>query len=135
MDFRKATELFSDPDFDGDPVQIYEPKGGDPPIPPDDGGGTDNGDDGVIIDGPFPPINGGTGRVKYYVDDVPVSVVAERVQYYGKDGKLITESLKDYTRKNARKEFSSLDSFLVRWSKARKLSSRSWKKMEFCSVL
>ncbi len=35
-------------------------------------------------------------RVKYVVNDVEVSVVAERVQYYDKDGKLITESLKDY---------------------------------------
>ena len=28
IDFKKATELFADPDFDGDPVQIYEPRGG-----------------------------------------------------------------------------------------------------------
>src|SRR6185295_4600324 len=36
MDFRKATELFADPTFDGEPVQIYEPKGDDPVVPPDD---------------------------------------------------------------------------------------------------
>src|SRR3989442_9907486 len=36
MDFRKATELFADPNFDGDPVQIYEPKGDDPVVPPDE---------------------------------------------------------------------------------------------------
>jgi len=35
IDFKKATELFADPDFDGDPVQIYEPKPDDPPVPPD----------------------------------------------------------------------------------------------------
>ena len=27
MDFKRATALFADPDFDGDPVQIYEPEG------------------------------------------------------------------------------------------------------------
>src|SRR5713226_3483399 len=125
MDFRKATDLFADPDFDGDPVQVYEPKSGESVVPPDDGGkagesGGSRGDEGgeVIIDGLFPPGDGGRHRIKYYVDDVAVSVVAERVQYYGKDGKLITESLKDYTRKNVLKEFSSLDSFLVHWSKA-----------------
>jgi type I site-specific restriction endonuclease len=35
IDFKKATELFADPDFDGDPVQIYEPKANDSPVPPD----------------------------------------------------------------------------------------------------
>src|SRR5205823_11444686 len=37
MDFRRATALFADPDFDGDPVQIYEPKAGESPVPPEEG--------------------------------------------------------------------------------------------------
>ena len=36
MDFKKATELFADPAFDGEPVMIYEPKGDESPVPPDD---------------------------------------------------------------------------------------------------
>jgi type I restriction enzyme R subunit len=52
--------------------------------------------------------------------EVSVHVVAERVQYYGPDGKLITESLKDYTRKAVRKEFASLDDFLRRWTETEK---------------
>jgi len=52
------------------------------------------------------------------VADVPVSVVAERVQYYGKDGKLITEALRDYTRNAIRQKYASLDAFLTTWSKA-----------------
>jgi type I restriction enzyme R subunit len=47
-------------------------------------------------------------------------VVAERVQYYDADGKLITESLKDYTKKTLVKEFSSLNDFLKKWSVADK---------------
>ena len=47
-----------------------------------------------------------------------VTVIAERVQYYDKDGKLITESLKDYTKKTVRREFASLDDFLKRWTSA-----------------
>ncbi|NEN25362.1 DEAD/DEAH box helicase family protein [Cryomorpha ignava] len=124
MDFRKATNLFADPEFDGDPVQIYEPQPDEPVVPPDDlpinppdepptGGG-----DGTCVD---PPIIGPDGGPppeprKYYLNDVEVSVVYERVQYYGSDGKLITESLKDYTRKNITKEFSSLDGFIARWN-------------------
>ena len=57
-------------------------------------------------------------RTKYVVDDVAVQVVSERVQYYDNDGKLITESLKDYTRNAILGEFASLDAFLQRWTTA-----------------
>jgi len=124
MDFKKATELFADPDFDGDPVQIYEPGPNETPVPPDD-------DQPIDIDGEETPIviddeeiiidiEGGESPRKYYVHDVPVYVVSERVQYYGKDGKLITESLRDYTRNTMKKEFVSLDDFLRRWDSASK---------------
>ena len=55
---------------------------------------------------------------KYYVDDVEVRVATERVQYLDADGKLITESLKDYTRKTVRKAYASLDDFLNVWNDA-----------------
>lgn len=121
IDFRKATELFADKDFDGQPVQIYEPKEGDPVVPPDEaGGGTDEGetvvDEGVQIG----RTGKGVKRTKYYVGDVEVQLVSERVQYYGADGKLITESLNDYTRKAVQKNFASLNDFLTRWTSADK---------------
>lgn len=121
IDFRKATELFADKDFDGEPVQIYEPKEGDPIVPPDEyEGGTDEGE--AIVDEGVQVGRTGKGakRTKYYVGDVEVRLVSERVQYYGKDGKLITESLKDYTRKAVQKNFASLDEFLNRWTGADK---------------
>jgi type I restriction enzyme R subunit len=121
MDFKKATELFADPDFDGPPEQIYEPEGDDPPVPPD----PPPGDDDVPPGGeqppepPLPPELPGEKRTKYVVGgEVTVYVVAERVQYYGPGGKLITESLKDYTRKAVRKEYASVDDFLRRWTNA-----------------
>ncbi|MBI3985799.1 MAG: DEAD/DEAH box helicase family protein [Lentisphaerae bacterium] len=120
MDFKKATELFADPDFDGDPVQIYEPGEGEPPVPPEDGVAGDAGPDGSAQ--PLPPEHGGK-RLKYVIDDVPVSIVAERVQYYGADGKLITESIRDYTRKSVLRQFCSLDVFLHAWSKAERKSA------------
>ena len=51
---------------------------------------------------------------------MPVYVVNERVQYYGVNGKLITESLKDYTRIQLGKRFRSLDDFLHTWNDADK---------------
>ncbi len=110
MDFKKATELFADPDFDGEPVVIYEPSKGGPVTPPED-----EDDDGDDTGHPEPE-----GRVKYVISGVTVMVVAERVQYYGKDGKLITESLRDYTRTAVKEHYASVDDFLRRWSSADK---------------
>ena len=114
MDFKKATDRFADPEFDGEPVVIYIPGPGDSPVPPDDlgpEGQPEKGDDSYPegFDGKREK------RVKYVVNDVEVSVVAERVQYYDKDGKLITESLKDYTRRSIQTEYASLDQFLQAW--------------------
>ncbi len=138
LDFKKATELFADPDFDGEPVKVYEPKGDDDSIVPDDETTDDEPADGVTeaegeyeiepgeswqSDDPFTAAGlaedeSAGKRVKYVVDDVEVSVVAERVQYLGPDGKLITESLRDYTRKKVKEQFASLDDFLRRWQDA-----------------
>ena len=112
MDFKKATELFRDPDFDGEPVVIYEPGDDDDPVPPDPEPG--DGDDDTITD-PDPP-----GKKKIYVSGVEAYIVAERVEYYGPNGELITESYRDFTRKKVHKEFASLDDFLRRWNTAEK---------------
>ena len=129
MDFRNATALFADPDFDGEPVQIYVPGEYDTPVPPDEptdqpepadirpgspsDAGWPDGSDGNGGDGA-----GGSKPTKYYVDDVEVRIATERVQYLDADGKLITESLKNFTRKAVRKAYASLDAFLTEWSAA-----------------
>lgn len=121
MDFKKATELFADKDFDGEPVMIYVPEDGQSPVPPEEVPAlTEDSEDGETLP-PFEKggIEGGFSKpMKYVLGDVTVYVVAERVQYYGPEGKLITESLKDYTRQTVRKDYSSLDDFLRCWSKA-----------------
>ena len=111
MDFRGATVHFADPDFDGEPVQIYEPGEGDPVVPPDPP--SDDGDE-TIIDGPFEPPGEGAGS-KIYVDGVSATIIAERVQYLDENGRLITESLRDFTKRALKKRFASLDDFLKRW--------------------
>jgi type I restriction enzyme, R subunit len=123
IDFKQATALFADPAFDGDPVQIYEPGEGDPVAPPDDvepiseplREGQPPYDD---LGAPLDPDNDGTPVRRYYVDDVEVKVATERVQYLDADGNLITESLRDYTRKTLRKSYQSLDAFLAEWKGA-----------------
>jgi len=122
MDFKKATELFADPAFDGDPVQIYQPGPGESPVPPEQPTDAD-GQEGPVTPNEADPTLPDTGGVKdprprYVVNNVTVTVIAERVQYYGADGKLVTESLRDYTRNQVRLQFASLDAFLRRWSNA-----------------
>ena len=116
MDFKKATELFADEDFDGPPIQIYDPEPGDPIDSPDDGGSGEYGGKGED-----PGTGGGEigdPHVKYVVKGVDVNVVAERVQYLGADGKLITESLTNYTKQCVKKKFATMKDFLKSWSEA-----------------
>jgi type I restriction enzyme R subunit len=125
LDFKRATELFADPDFDGDPVQIYEP-GPDQPSSRRDpraaGGG--DGQPGDPLTGPpsAPSSAGGDGPAEPKKvrrrRQVNVAVARERVQYLNADGKLITESLRDYTRINLGKAYDSLDGFLQAWNSA-----------------
>jgi type I restriction enzyme R subunit len=110
LDFRNATRLFADPTFNGPDVQSeeYDPeqyKGKhliapvDIPLKP---GEEDNG--------------GREKKKKIYINNVSVELISERVQYYDKDGKLVTESLKDFTRKNILQDYASLDDFLQFWT-------------------
>ena len=125
MDFRGATSHFADPDFAGEPVQIYEPDEDGPVTPPDDhpppdgNGDTDPpppDDNGTMVD--YPP--GGPGQRKVYVDGIEATIVAERVEYLDEKGKLVTESLRDFTKRALRKRFASLDDFLSRWESTRR---------------
>jgi type I restriction enzyme R subunit len=127
MDFKGATRLFADPDFDGDPVVIYEPKPGDPVVPPDVAyplhadeseappylGGSDETDTGG---------GGQGGRIKYVIGDVDVRLAVERSLYLDANGKLITESfrvlLKDDIRKSLQAQSGTLTDFLRRWNTA-----------------
>lgn len=125
LDFRKATELFADPDWDGPPIQVYEVPEDDQDVKPPQPSLTDEpiteaieeilADPDHVIDDA--EADSEDARV-YVVSGVRFTVVAERVQYYDRDGKLVTESLKDYTRRTVREEFATLDDFLNRWRAA-----------------
>lgn len=127
MDFKGATRLFADPDFDGEPVVIYEPKPNEPVVPPEDTNPSGIGESESPPYGPGPTGDdtgggGGEGRVKYVIGDVNVHVAVERSQYLDIDGKLITEDyrvlLKDDIKKTLQAEFGNLTGFLRRWNSA-----------------
>lgn len=102
FDFRDVTRLFHDPDFDG-PIEQqddYEPgKPGDGPEEP-----------------PKPPVPGSEKKPKYVLGDTTVTVSQKHVQYLDKNGNLITESLIDYTKRNVKDKYASLDEFLTAWN-------------------
>jgi type I restriction enzyme R subunit len=128
MDFRRATVLFADPDFDGPPEQIYEPKQDETVVPPDNAEDDENFRE--TPDSPWGEVGddvpGGDNEnidqkpTKYYVNNVEVRLATERVQYLDANGKLITESLKDYSRKAVREAYTSLNDFLTVWNDAEK---------------
>lgn len=119
LDFKKATELFADPDFDGEPVQIYFPPPSGTPVPPEtDPGGTKTDPEPPVMppEGPIIYVDPhGEPHKKYYVRDVPVEVIGKRIQYLDEHGKLITESLHDHTQKTVTGKYASLDEFLQIW--------------------
>jgi type I restriction enzyme, R subunit len=125
LDFKNASRMFADPDFDGEPVQIFETTEDGEIVPPEEddiideeNGDIDDNDDaddweGSDIVGGFEPSD---RPVIYRVNDVKVKVLSKRVQYLDDDGKLITESIIDYTKRNILNQYSSLDSFLNAWN-------------------
>ncbi len=115
LDFRNATRLFADPAFNGPEIQSedYDPE-------------NYKGKKKVVIDvNPPKDIDppGGEKKKKIYINNVEVVLLSERVQYYDKDGKLVTESLIDFTRKNILQDFASLDDFLTLWTSDEKRSA------------
>lgn len=137
LDFKKATELFADERFDGIPEKVMDTTPQDIADPDsdfeeqfdeheeeteDDITGVDEDpapytvtDSGDV--GPLPEEDENKVR-KFHVNGVAVGVIAQRVQYYDADGKLVTESFKDYTRKTLLKEYASLDDFTRKWQGA-----------------
>jgi type I restriction enzyme R subunit len=110
MDFKNATQQFKDPDFDGDPVVIYDPEPDDDPVPPDPDPDPDDDPD------PDQPV----GVKKLRVSGVDVMILKKTVEYRGEDGKMITESYCDYSRRNIRNEYTSLDEFIKSWNATKK---------------
>ena len=131
IDFRNVTDLFADPDFDGDPVRIKvsgedddltgieaEEEASVAPIVDEEAG------EEYIIDLEPPDISVREApqeygvREKVFVNGVDVTALVSREMYFDHDGKPITVSLKDYTREQILSEYASLDEFLNRWKKA-----------------
>lgn len=128
MDFRNVTRHFADPDFDGEPVQVgtfgEDDNPADAVVTPVDEDilvdeANEDGDPWEDIDDTGGEIEDGEVR-RFYVDIVEVKLLNQRIQYYDDDGKLVTESLKDYSRKKINEKYSSLDEFLRKWKDSEK---------------
>ena len=130
LDFRNATDLFADKNFDGDPIRIKpvseetdlshiidEEENDTSPIIDEV-----SGEDITIVPPSVrypetPETIGGAGepRKKVYINGVNVSVLISRELYFDQQGKPITTSLKDHTKGIIKEQFASLDEFLNKW--------------------
>ena len=129
LDFRNATDLFADKDFDGDPIRV-KPVSEDTDlehiIDEEEQETTEIIDDltGEIIDIVPPKVRDLVSeppleyqkREKVYVNGVDVSVLISRELYFDQHGKPITISLKDHTRNIIKQNYASLDDFLTKWN-------------------
>jgi type I restriction enzyme R subunit len=137
MDFKNATRLFQDKEFDGEPVTVYEPRPEEPVIPPEDLTIADTVGDAGDASGPDTEANTSeltdsdfastqirepTAQSRYSIDDVRVRTAIERSHYLDANGRPVTEDyrvlLRDEIRKTLQREFASLADFLRRWTEA-----------------
>ena len=130
LDFRNVTDLFADPEFDGDPIRVK-------PVSEDTNLSNivdeEENDTSPIVDEitgeeieiepkiRYPEPQTTTDKVneprqKVYVNGVDVSVLISREMYFDNDGKPITTSLKDHTKELIKGQFASLNDFLNKWN-------------------
>lgn len=134
MDFRNATELFADKNFDGEPIRIKEISEDtnfeevvaeendlDTPISteytPEEAEELSNAVNEVKetykTKNFFTP---SLKRTKVFVNGVEVTLLTERELYFDNNGKPITKSLKDYTKDIIQAQYNTLDDFLNKWN-------------------
>lgn len=133
LDFRNATDLFADKEFDGDPIRVKPVSQNedlslviieeeqDTSICHDEITGEKIHFEKPSIRHPDGRTTEGNAvvrekRKKIFVNGIDVAILSEREMYYDKNGALITVSLKDYTREIIKERFASLDDFLKKWN-------------------
>ena len=101
LDFRNATAKFKDPKFDGDP-EPPQGKSVKPYTLPEE--------PSSVVSEP---------HVKYLVEGEKIAITTEIVSILGEDGKTMrTESITDFTRKQIRKRYATLNDFVKNWTEA-----------------
>lgn len=140
LDFRNVTDLFADPDFDGDPIRVKPVAQGDDLSLVvleeeenklkvlDEATGEEiifqkaeiRYPDGSHVAGFWTTHEPAVPREKVVVNGIDVSVLVSREMYFDQNGKPITSSLKDHTRQLIQGQYASLDDFLQKWNAAGK---------------
>ena len=101
LDFRNATAKFKDPNFDGAPEPPQGKRGKPYTIPEEPSS---------VVSEP---------HVKYLVEGEKIAITTEIVSILGEDGKTMrTESITDFTRKQIRKRYATLNDFVRNWTEA-----------------
>jgi type I restriction enzyme R subunit len=136
LDFRNATDLFADPQFDGEAIRV-KPVSEDTDLTGiiDEEENCPNRDlpdlqdypdynvevfENKVCEPPKPYVTTPLKekRQKVVVNGVDVSILIIRELHFDKNGKPITISLKDYTRELIQGKYASLDDFINHWNES-----------------
>ncbi len=134
LDFRRATDQFSDPNFDGDPVQIKEVNQGEELITPDeiedivedvknDGQNQEEQHAKILTNDEIRDYSSDEnfGKIeKIYIDNVEVNIAFKQTQILDQKGRLMTGSFKDFSKNKILEIYKSLDDFINEWNSEEK---------------
>lgn len=133
LDFRNATDNFTDSAFDGDPLRVKpitqdvdltgiedEETEDETPIIDEVSGEEITIAKPVIRNPVEEPPTEYIKRPKQYINGVNVSVLVSRELFFDSNGKPITISLKDHTKEIIKGKYASLEDFLLTWNHADK---------------
>ncbi|MFC0932858.1 EcoAI/FtnUII family type I restriction enzme subunit R [Pasteurella multocida] len=122
MDFRGVTQLFADPNFDGEPAVVLDVTGDHQPIPDPDKPNIPSSIDGEndVIQEPHPPyvIESGIGS----------HIIKEQEQYLNEKGELVTETFNDLSRQAVLKNYQTFELFKQHYAEDKTQFSHKWLK-------
>ena len=96
LDFKGATTIFSDNDFDGYPEQIIEDSSGD---------GYEKGTEEIEKE----------SAKKYFFDGIEVTLESEKIQYLDENGNLISKSIIEFSKDNTINTCLNIEDFHNSW--------------------
>lgn len=129
IDFRNATDLFADPEFDGEPIRIKPISEGmslDSILTEEEVEAIPIIDEVTLDEIRFEPPKirnpfskpESTPREKVYVNNIDVSVLVSRELYFDQHGKPITKRLTDHTKEIITIQYGTLNQFLNKWNES-----------------
>ncbi|OOF60119.1 EcoAI/FtnUII family type I restriction enzme subunit R [Rodentibacter myodis] len=126
MDFRGVTDLFADPDFDGDPIVIF-----DPDEETSKGKDSDKANDNVVKE-PEPSYK---PTIVIEAGKLRLRIIDEKVQYLNEQGELVSEEIDVYSKRHIRQDFTSYEYLRDSWLSRGEIFSKFYTNDKWLNLL